>query len=113
MEEELAYPTNKILLIDLFMALAIITVKIRPLAPTRDPATISTLFSNNNPAKAAAMPEKEFNKEITTGISPPPIGRTKPIPPKSVKTNRIVKKSKVGTIAGVTKTEYNKNANEI
>ena len=66
MEEELAYPTNKILLIDLFMALAIITVKIRPLAPTRDPATIRTLFSNNNPAKAAAMPEKEFNKEITT-----------------------------------------------
>jgi hypothetical protein len=95
------------------MAFAIITVKIRPLAPTRDPATIRTLFSNNNPAKAAAIPEKEFSKEITTGISPPPIGRTNPIPPKSVKTNRIVKKSKVGTIAGVTNTEYNKNANEI
>jgi hypothetical protein len=89
------------------------TVNISPLAPTSDPATIRTLFNNNNPAKAAAMPEKEFSKEITTGISPPPIGRTKPIPPKSVKTSRIVKKLNVGTIAGVTNTEYNKNANEI
>ena len=38
--------------------------------------------SYNKPyKKSAAMPENEFNKEITTGISPPPIGRTKPIPP--------------------------------
>ena len=50
---------------DLFIALAIITVKISPLAPTSDPATIRTLFNNNKPAKAAAIPEKELSKEIT------------------------------------------------
>ena len=59
-------------------------VNIRPLAPTNDPATIRTLFDNINPAKAAAIPEKEFNNEITTGISPPPIGSTNPIPPSKV-----------------------------
>jgi len=69
------------LLIDRFIALAIITVRIRPLAPTNEPATIKTLLNNNNPAKAAAIPEKELSKDITTGISPPPIGKTKPMPP--------------------------------
>jgi hypothetical protein len=89
------------------------TVRIRPLAPTREPATIRTLFNSNKPAKAAAIPEKEFSKEITTGISPPPIGRTKPIPPRSVKTSNTVKNSKLVTIKGVTNVEYNKNGNEI
>ena len=97
---------------DLFIALAIITVKISPLAPTSDPATIRTLFNNNNPAKAAAIPEKELSKEITTGMSPPPIGRTNPIPPMSVKTIKTVKNSKFTTRNGVTKAEYSKNANE-
>ena len=72
------------------MALAIMIVKINPLAPTRDPATISTLFNNNKPAKAAAIPESELSKDITTGISPPPIGITNPMPainvmPKNIK----------------------------
>ena len=66
-----------------------IMVKISPLAPTNEPATIRTLFNNINPAKAAAIPEKEFNNEITTGISPPPIGSTNPIPPSKVRTMRI------------------------
>ena len=47
---------------------------------------IKTLLNKSSPANAAAMPEKEFNKEITTGISPPPIGRTKPTPPSITKT---------------------------
>ena len=64
----------------LFMALAIMIVKINPLAPTSDPATINTLLSNNKPAKAAAIPDNELRREITTGISPPPIGITNPIP---------------------------------
>ncbi len=51
-----------------------------PLAPTREPATMSTLFKSKRPAKAAAIPDKEFKREITTGISPPPIGVTKPRP---------------------------------
>ncbi len=78
------------------MALAIMTVSINPLAPTSDPATIKTLFNNNKPAKAAAIPEKEFNKEITTGMSPPPIGMTKPIPPSRVNASKTMKKSKGG-----------------
>jgi hypothetical protein len=95
------------------MALAIITVRIRPLAPTNEPATINTLLNNNKPAKAAAIPEKELSKDITTGISPPPIGKTKPMPPSKTKTNNTVKNSKVGTNKGVIKTEYRRNANEI
>ena len=71
-------------------------VKIKPLAPTKDPATIKTLFSSNKPANAAAIPEKEFKSDITTGISPPPIGNTNPTPPNKVKTSKSVKKSKVG-----------------
>jgi hypothetical protein len=74
------------------MALAIIIVRIKPLAPTSEPATIRTLFSNKSPASAAAIPENEFNNEITTGMSPPPIGRTKPIPANNVKTKKTEKK---------------------
>ena len=88
-------------------------MSINPLAPTKDPATIKTLLSNIKPAKAAAIPDSEFRRDITTGISPPPIGRTKPIPPKRVKTNKTVKNSKSVTNSGVTIAEYNKNANEI
>ena len=66
-------------------------VRISPLAPTNDPATIRTLLSNNKPANAAAIPESELSKEITTGISPPPIGITKPIPAIRVKTKKMEK----------------------
>jgi hypothetical protein len=95
------------------MALAMIIVSINPLAPTNDPATISTLLSNINPAKAAAIPDKELRRDITTGISPPPIGRTKPIPPRRVKISKTVKNSKLVTTNGVMIAEYNKNANEV
>ena len=33
-----------------------------------------------NPVNAAAMPDKEFNRLTTTGISAPPIGSTNKIP---------------------------------
>ena len=69
----------------LFIAFAIMTVKINPLAPTSDPATIRTLLRSNKPANAAAIPDNEFNNEITTGISPPPIGSTNPKPASIVK----------------------------
>tara|TARA_B100001540_G_C15664347_1_gene577086 strand:+ start:681 stop:935 length:255 start_codon:yes stop_codon:yes gene_type:complete len=62
------------------MALHIINVRISPEAPTNEPATISTLFPIIKPVNAAAIPEKEFNKETTTGISAPPIGKTMIIP---------------------------------
>ena len=57
-----------------------IKVRTSPEAPTRHPATINAVFEITIPAKAAATPDNEFNNEITTGISPPPIGKTKNIP---------------------------------
>ena len=57
-----------------------ILVRIKPLAPTRAPATMRTLFKITNPAAHAASPEKLFSKAITTGISAPPIGITNKIP---------------------------------
>ena len=62
------------------MDFAIIRVKTRPDAPTKHPATIKAVFNKRTPAKAAAMPDNEFNNEMTTGISPPPIGTTKANP---------------------------------
>ena len=64
----------------LFIDLAIISVRTNPEAPTKQPATIKAVFVNKTPAEAAAIPENELSKEITTGISPPPIGRTKANP---------------------------------
>ena len=55
-------------------------VRINPDAPTNDPATIRTEFPIMNPVKAAAIPESELSNETTTGMSAPPIGRTKAIP---------------------------------
>jgi hypothetical protein len=89
--------------------LAIIIVSIKPLAPTSEPATINTLFNKISPAKAAAIPEKELSKDITTGMSPPPIGRTNPIPPRRTRTNKTIKNSNEGTKNGVIKIEYKRN----
>ena len=55
-------------------------VKINPDAPTNEPATMRTEFPIMNPVKAAAIPDNELRSETTTGISAPPIGRTKTIP---------------------------------
>ena len=62
------------------MALHMILVRINPDAPTSDPAMISTLLSITNPVAAAASPEYEFNRAITTGMSAPPIGLTSRTP---------------------------------
>ena len=55
-------------------------VRIRPLAPTKDPAIIKTGFDIMNPVNAAAIPDNEFSRLTTTGISAPPIGRTSMTP---------------------------------
>ena len=52
----------------------IIYERIAPEEPTKAPVIINALFSNVKPIPAAAQPEYEFNIEITTGISAPPIG---------------------------------------
>ena len=51
-----------------------------PDAPTSEPAMISTLLSITNPVAAAAKPEYEFSRAMTTGMSAPPIGPTSRIP---------------------------------
>ena len=48
----------------------------------REPATIKTELLMINPVNAAAIPEREFSSETTTGISAPPIGNTNNIPSK-------------------------------
>ena len=51
-----------------------------PAAPTKIPPVSITLLSYKKPPHAAATPVKELSKEITTGISAPPIGKTKNTP---------------------------------
>jgi len=59
------------------MALHMIIVRITPLVPTRQPATINTLLVMTKPAAHAARPERLLSIEMTTGMSPPPMGMTR------------------------------------
>ena len=52
----------------------IIYESIAPEDPTSAPVIINAVFSKVKPIPAAAHPEYEFNIDITTGISAPPIG---------------------------------------
>ena len=45
-----------------------------PEAPTNAPDIIRPLFMRTNPVADAAIPEYELRRDITTGISAPPIG---------------------------------------
>ena len=63
-----------------FMALHMMRVRISPDAPTSEPAMMSRLFSSTKPVAQAARPEYEFRSEMTTGMSAPPIGTTRPTP---------------------------------
>ena len=67
---------------DLFIPLHIIYDKIAPDEPTKAPVIIKAVFSKVNPIPAAAQPDYEFNIEITTGISAPPIGIINSMPTK-------------------------------
>ncbi len=67
---------NKTAVRVLFIALHIINVRINPAAPTIEPAIISTLLPMTNPVNAAAIPDIEFSRLTTTGMSAPPIGIT-------------------------------------
>ena len=62
------------------MALLIRRVSRMPDAPTRVPAMISRLLSRVKPDAATARPVKEFNSEMSTGTSAPPMGSTKMTP---------------------------------
>src|SRR4030065_569457 len=65
---------------DRFIALHMIDGRIRPDAPTSEPAMINTLLPSANPAAAPASPEYEFISATTTGMSAPPIGVTVVMP---------------------------------
>ncbi len=67
-------PPKSTLASERFIALHMMLVRISPLAPTSDPATISTLLPKIKPAALAAMPEYAFKSAITIGISAPPMG---------------------------------------
>ena len=71
-----------------FIALAIRFVRIDPDAPTIIPATIIAVLFSAIPMAAADSPVNAFNKEITTGMSAPPIGSTTMFP-SSAAANRI------------------------
>ncbi len=62
------------------MAALMSRVKIMPEAPTRVPATMSKALSSTKPDAATANPVKEFSREISTGTSAPPMGRTQITP---------------------------------
>ena len=64
----------------LFIALHIMYESIAPEDPTKAPVTINKSLPSIKPVAAAAQPEYEFNIETTTGISAPPIARTKCAP---------------------------------
>jgi hypothetical protein len=63
--------------------------RIAPEEPTKAPVIINAVFSKVNPIPAAAQPEYEFNIEITTGISAPPIGIINKKPIKKEIANKI------------------------
>ena len=66
-----------------FIALHIKMVNKVPAAPTKIPPVSITWLSYKNPPHAAATPVKEFKREITTGISAPPMGKTNNTPYKT------------------------------
>ena len=68
------------------MALAISSVSIVPEAPTSMPATMSTVESSTKPVADAARPVNALSREITTGMSAPPIGSTNMTPNSSAST---------------------------
>ena len=60
-----------------FIALHIIYDRMAPEDPTKAPVTIRRSFPSIKPVAAAAHPEYELSIETTTGISAPPIARTR------------------------------------
>ena len=74
---------NSTFAIERFIARPISSVSSVPEAPTSAPLTISTLLWSTKPVADAARPVNALSSEITTGMSAPPIGRTKRTPKSS------------------------------
>mmetsp|Transcript_218 Transcript_218/g.743 ORF Transcript_218/g.743 Transcript_218/m.743 type:complete len:228 (-) Transcript_218:464-1147(-) len=65
---------------DRFIASAMTKDKMIPDAPTKAPPIIINSLSNMKPAKTPAHPDPEFNTDMTTGISAPPIAMVNKYP---------------------------------
>src|ERR1700693_2084218 len=52
-----------------FMALHMMTERMKPEAPSRAPATIRTLLLRTKPRREAEKPAEEFKREVTVGMS--------------------------------------------
>ena len=94
---------NRMLGSDRPMAALMSRVRIMPEAPTKVPATISRALSSTKPDAATAKPVNEFNREINTGTSAPPIGRTKMTPstsasPRMIQTKTMLPVTSASTI---------------
>ncbi len=71
------------------MAWLIIRVSNVPDAPTSVPATMSSVLLRVKPDAATAKPVKAFNREMSTGVSAPPMGSTKIAPRTSDSTSTM------------------------
>ena len=71
------------------MAWLIIRVSSVPDAPTSVPATMSSVLLRVKPDAATARPVKALSREMSTGVSAPPMGRTKIAPSTSDRTNTM------------------------
>src|SRR5512140_614265 len=65
---------NSTLAKERFIALHMITDRMRPEEALTAPAIISRRFSRAKPIAAQAAPAYEFSNAMTVGISPPPMG---------------------------------------
>lgn len=76
---------------DRFIATAMRLVRMEPDAPTIMPATIIAVLLSAKPAAAADKPVKAFSREMTTGMSAPPMGNTtnRPMIPASTSTTTM------------------------
>ena len=70
-----------------FIALHMSSVSSVPEEPTSVPATTIARLLIANPSAATARPVKEFNSEMTTGMSAPPMGMTIATPKNSASEN--------------------------
>ncbi len=83
-------PENNTLPSERFIALAINCVSSVPAEPTTVPAMIIAALFSTNPSKATANPVKALYREMTTGMSAPPIGSVMVIPSTSASANSAV-----------------------
>src|SRR5437867_6679616 len=67
---------NRTFVNERFIAFDMITERMNPEEPSSAPAMMSSLLSSTNPIAAAERPAYELSREMTVGMSAPPIGTT-------------------------------------